>query len=77
MNSQPDRSGFIAADTSIKKHGVDMNTSLLTPDGFPRADIDVAQSKDERDLSASGSGTRLLSGRASTNDKSEDNSPAE
>ncbi len=26
------------------QHGVDMNTSLLTPDGFPRADIDVAQS---------------------------------
>lgn len=26
------------------QHGVDMNTSLLTHDGFPRADIDVAQS---------------------------------
>ena len=25
------------------KHGVDMNTSLTTPDGFPRSDIDVAQ----------------------------------
>lgn len=27
------------------KHGVDMNTPLLTRDGYPRADIDVAQSK--------------------------------
>lgn len=26
------------------QHGVDMNTNLLTSDGFPRADIDVAQS---------------------------------
>ncbi|KAL2124566.1 hypothetical protein VTJ04DRAFT_931 [Mycothermus thermophilus] len=25
----------------LDSHGVDMNTSLLTPDGFPRADIDV------------------------------------
>lgn len=28
----------------LLQHGVDMNTSLLTSDGFPRADIDVAQS---------------------------------
>lgn len=28
----------------LDSHGVDMNTSLLTSDGFPRADIDVAQS---------------------------------
>jgi 26S proteasome non-ATPase regulatory subunit 9 len=28
----------------LGQHGVDMNTSLLTRDGFPRADIDVAQS---------------------------------
>jgi len=27
------------------KHGVDMNTPLVTRDGFPRADIDVAQSE--------------------------------
>jgi 26S proteasome non-ATPase regulatory subunit 9 len=27
------------------QHGVDMNTPLLTRDGFPRADIDVAQSE--------------------------------
>ncbi|KAL1880195.1 hypothetical protein VTK73DRAFT_6226 [Phialemonium thermophilum] len=27
----------------LDSHGVDMNTSLLTPDGFPRADLDVAQ----------------------------------
>ena len=26
------------------QHKVDMNTSLLTSDGFPRSDIDVAQS---------------------------------
>ncbi|KAL1842290.1 hypothetical protein VTJ49DRAFT_5675 [Mycothermus thermophilus] len=25
----------------LDSHGVDMNTSLLTPDGFPRSDIDV------------------------------------
>ncbi|KAF5673991.1 26s proteasome non-atpase regulatory subunit 9 [Fusarium heterosporum] len=29
-------------------HGVDMNTSLLTSDGFPRADIDVAQIRTTR-----------------------------
>jgi len=29
----------------ILKHGVTMDTSLTTFDGFPRADIDVAQSK--------------------------------
>ncbi|CZS98331.1 related to NAS2-ubiquitin-dependent protein catabolism [Rhynchosporium agropyri] len=28
----------------LDSHGVDMNTRLLTPDGFPRADLDVAQS---------------------------------
>lgn len=27
------------------QHGVGMDTNLLTRDGFPRADIDVAQSK--------------------------------
>jgi hypothetical protein len=32
-----------SADKRLQ-HGVDMNTSLLNPDGFPRADIDVAQS---------------------------------
>ena len=32
------------------QHGVDMNTSLLTPDGFPRADIDVAQSTNSLQL---------------------------
>ncbi|TGO08989.1 hypothetical protein BTUL_0183g00030 [Botrytis tulipae] len=30
---------------ALSGHGVDMNTRLLTPDGFPRADLDVAQSK--------------------------------
>lgn len=29
---------------SSPQHGVNMNTSLTTFDGFPRADIDVAQS---------------------------------
>ena len=28
----------------LVQHNVDMNTSLTTPDGFPRADLDVAQS---------------------------------
>lgn len=37
------RGSACAADEPFK-HGVDMNTSLLTRDGFPRADIDVAQS---------------------------------
>lgn len=32
----------------LDSHGVDMNTSLLTPDGFPRADIDVAQIRTTR-----------------------------
>ncbi|KAK4168545.1 hypothetical protein QBC43DRAFT_309081 [Cladorrhinum sp. PSN259] len=32
----------------LESHGVDMNTSLLTSDGFPRADIDVAQIRTTR-----------------------------
>lgn len=32
----------------LDSHGVDMNTRLLTPDGFPRADIDVAQVRTTR-----------------------------
>ncbi|TGO46749.1 hypothetical protein BOTNAR_0567g00030 [Botryotinia narcissicola] len=28
---------------ALSGHAVDMNTRLLTPDGFPRADLDVAQ----------------------------------
>ncbi|KAK2072888.1 hypothetical protein P8C59_007215 [Phyllachora maydis] len=32
----------------LDSHGVDMNTRLLTPDGFPRADIDVAQIRTTR-----------------------------
>ncbi|KAL6919925.1 hypothetical protein ACHAP8_006505 [Fusarium lateritium] len=32
----------------LDSHGVDMNTSLLTSDGFPRADIDVAQIRTTR-----------------------------
>lgn len=32
----------------LDSHGVDMHTSLLTPDGFPRADIDVAQIRTAR-----------------------------
>ncbi|EFE37904.1 26S proteasome non-ATPase regulatory subunit Nas2, putative [Trichophyton verrucosum HKI 0517] len=28
----------------LVSHGVDMNTNLLTEDGFPRADLDIAQS---------------------------------
>jgi hypothetical protein len=31
-------------NTNYEQHGVDMNTRLITPDGFPRADLDVAQS---------------------------------
>lgn len=30
------------------QHGVNMNTPLTTPDGFPRADIDVAQIRTTR-----------------------------
>ncbi|KAH7417351.1 26S proteasome non-ATPase-like protein regulatory subunit 9 [Cadophora sp. MPI-SDFR-AT-0126] len=32
----------------LDSHGVDMNTRLLTPDGFPRADLDVAQIRTTR-----------------------------
>lgn len=32
----------------LESHNVDMNTSLLTPDGFPRADLDVAQIRTTR-----------------------------
>ncbi|KAM7206953.1 Ras family domain containing protein [Rhypophila sp. PSN 637] len=32
----------------LDSHGVDMNTSLLTHDGFPRADLDVAQIRTTR-----------------------------
>lgn len=33
-----------ALSNILDLHGVDMNTPLLTPGGFPRADIDVPQS---------------------------------
>ncbi|KAF4627154.1 hypothetical protein G7Y89_g11001 [Cudoniella acicularis] len=33
---------------ALGSHGVDMNTRLITPDGFPRADIDVAQIRTTR-----------------------------
>ena len=33
-----------ALSSVLDSHGVDMNTSLLTADGFPRSDLDVAQS---------------------------------
>ncbi|EFQ97300.1 26S proteasome non-ATPase regulatory subunit 9 [Nannizzia gypsea CBS 118893] len=32
----------------LGSHGVDMNTSLLTDDGFPRADLDIAQIRTTR-----------------------------
>ncbi|KAL8403655.1 hypothetical protein RB594_008781 [Gaeumannomyces avenae] len=32
----------------LESHNVDMNTSLLTPDGFPRADLDIAQIRTTR-----------------------------
>lgn len=34
-----------ALGSVLDSHGVDMQTPLLTRDGFPRADLDVAQSK--------------------------------
>ncbi|RAL62521.1 hypothetical protein DID88_005086 [Monilinia fructigena] len=33
---------------ALSGHGVDMSTRLLTPDGFPRADLDVAQIRTTR-----------------------------
>ncbi|KAI6711788.1 GTP-binding nuclear protein GSP1/Ran [Diplocarpon mali] len=32
----------------LDSHGVDMNTRLITPDGFPRGDLDVAQIRTTR-----------------------------
>ncbi|KAK2865088.1 hypothetical protein FQN49_003916 [Arthroderma sp. PD_2] len=32
----------------LGSHGVDMNTSLITEDGFPRADLDIAQIRTTR-----------------------------
>ncbi|OBT67605.1 hypothetical protein VE03_03768 [Pseudogymnoascus sp. 23342-1-I1] len=32
----------------LESHGVDMSTNLMTPDGFPRADLDVAQIRTTR-----------------------------
>ncbi|KAL1903104.1 putative 26S proteasome regulatory subunit [Sporothrix stenoceras] len=37
-----------ALGSVLGSHNVDMNTPLLTPDGFPRADIDVAQIRTTR-----------------------------
>ncbi|KAI1004083.1 hypothetical protein K3495_g4124 [Podosphaera aphanis] len=37
-----------ALSSVLDSHNVDMKTSLLTPDGFPRADIDVAQIRTTR-----------------------------
>ncbi|CAK7265283.1 putative 26S proteasome regulatory subunit [Sporothrix epigloea] len=37
-----------ALSSVLDSHGVDMNSSLLTTDGFPRSDIDVAQIRTTR-----------------------------
>ncbi|ROV97610.1 hypothetical protein VSDG_04532 [Cytospora chrysosperma] len=37
-----------ALSSVLDSHGVDMNTSLLTADGFPRSDLDVAQIRTTR-----------------------------
>ncbi|PSR92079.1 hypothetical protein BD289DRAFT_429399 [Coniella lustricola] len=37
-----------ALSSVLDSHGVDMNTNLLTADGFPRSDIDVAQIRTTR-----------------------------
>ncbi|KAI6374369.1 hypothetical protein MCOR25_003158 [Pyricularia grisea] len=37
-----------ALGSVLESHNVDMNTNLLTPDGFPRADIDVPQIRTTR-----------------------------
>ncbi|KAK0657319.1 26S proteasome non-ATPase regulatory subunit 9 [Cercophora newfieldiana] len=37
-----------ALGSVLDSHGVDMNTSLITRDGFPRADLDVAQIRTTR-----------------------------
>ncbi|KAF8866626.1 putative 26S proteasome non-ATPase regulatory subunit 9 [Acephala macrosclerotiorum] len=37
-----------ALGSVLQSHGVNMNTRLLTPDGFPRADLDVAQIRTTR-----------------------------
>lgn len=37
-----------ALSNVLDSHGVNMTTSLLTPDGFPRADLDVAQIRTTR-----------------------------
>ncbi|KFY14307.1 hypothetical protein V491_06101 [Pseudogymnoascus sp. VKM F-3775] len=37
-----------ALGSVLESHGVDMSTSLITPDGFPRADLDVAQIRTTR-----------------------------
>jgi len=37
-----------ALSSVLDSHGVDMNTRLVTPDGFPRADLDVAQIRTTR-----------------------------
>ncbi|KAF2150775.1 hypothetical protein K461DRAFT_259332 [Myriangium duriaei CBS 260.36] len=37
-----------ALGSVLTSHGVDMQTSLLTPDGYPRSDIDVAQIRTTR-----------------------------
>ncbi|TEA09783.1 26S proteasome non-ATPase regulatory subunit 9 [Colletotrichum sidae] len=39
----------------LDSHGADMNTPLTTGDGFPRADIDVAQGRKSRDQRTLGS----------------------
>lgn len=55
------------------QHGVNMNTGLTTLDGFPRADIDVAQSAGTTHSTWSMSLTRTNS----TNDASAHNTPEE
>lgn len=42
---------YISNHLGLSQHGVNMNSSLTTFDDFPRADIDVAQSKNISPLS--------------------------
>lgn len=71
MQTRARRHGRLTRST---QHGVDMNTSLLTHDGFPRSDIDVAQSTNTSS-SAAASGTPSI-GELTNNPQSGPPAPA-
>lgn len=48
LDSVRSKDDLLCLEANSPQHGVNMNTPLTTPDGFPRADLDVAQVRTTR-----------------------------